>query len=82
MKREIVYFPTAWNGRLWAVVALVVLSFSIWVLYGSSPQNGTTAGDWSIFLPEADGKDLVVKSCFNCHDLARVVTLRGDWIRW
>lgn len=39
-------------------------------------------GDWSVFLPEDSGKKLAVEHCFNCHDLARVVSLRGAREFW
>lgn len=45
-------------------------------------SQSTPAGDWSIFLPEEAAKSLVVKHCFSCHDLARVVKQRGDHDFW
>ena len=44
--------------------------------------DDTIKGDWSVFLPEDAGKKLAVDSCFSCHDIARVVRLRGDASFW
>ncbi len=50
----------------------------------ASPQGAgeSIAGDWSVFLPEDSAKPLAVKHCFSCHDLARVVRLRGSSDFW
>ena len=57
---------------------------AVFVLASLAPfvKGQSTSGDWSIFLPNGAGKDLAIKSCFNCHDLARVVKLRGDKEFW
>ena len=49
----------------------------------ASPRADASATkDWSVFLPEDPAKALIVKTCSNCHDLARVVRLRGDQDFW
>lgn len=71
--------------RRWSVSMIAVLTMiplSAWISDGSYGQSEPATGDWSIFLPEDGGKELVVKSCFNCHDLARAVKLRGDREFW
>lgn len=45
-------------------------------------SNQVAVGDWSVFMPEGNGKSLAVSSCFTCHGLEQVVTLRGDNEFW
>lgn len=63
-------------------MAVAVVLLTNWIALGSFRQGEIGSGDWSIFLPEANGKDLIVTGCFNCHDLARVVKLRGGKDFW
>src|SRR5690242_9208703 len=52
---------------------------------GSSHQNGAAATekvDWSVFLPEGNGKAEVALACTSCHDLTQVITQKksaGNW---
>lgn len=39
-------------------------------------------GDWTVFLPDDASKALVVNHCFSCHDMERVVKLRGNREFW
>lgn len=63
---------------------LRTFSVTVFVLASLVPyvKGQGNLGDWSIFLPIGPGKDPAVKSCFYCHDLARVVKLRGDKDFW
>ncbi len=72
-------------------IVFVSLLLFVWIL-GLPPARTVSAesqgtgesitGDWSIFLPEDSGKQLAVNHCFSCHDLARVVRLRGSSDFW
>jgi competence ComEA-like helix-hairpin-helix protein len=48
-------------------------------------QNGggaTEKVDWSVFLPEGNGKAEVALACTSCHDLTQVITQKksaGNW---
>ncbi len=64
-----------------AVVTIISLAL-LWCDGSYSRAEDSVAGDWSVFLPEDGAKQLVVKNCFNCHDLSRAVKLRGDHEFW
>jgi competence ComEA-like helix-hairpin-helix protein len=38
--------------------------------------------DWSVFLPEGEGRTEVVVSCVGCHDLRQVITQKKSKIGW
>ncbi|MBI3949896.1 MAG: helix-hairpin-helix domain-containing protein [Acidobacteria bacterium] len=38
--------------------------------------------DWSVFLPEGEGKGEVVLSCSSCHDLREIITLKKTKAGW
>jgi DNA uptake protein ComE-like DNA-binding protein len=38
--------------------------------------------DWNVLAPDAKGKEILVKRCYVCHNLAVVVTTRGDRELW
>lgn len=38
--------------------------------------------DWSVFLPEGEGKSLVMLSCTSCHDLTQVITQKKPESAW
>lgn len=71
------------NGVGLVLLASILFSASTRTsLAQQQAQGGSITGDWSIFLPEGDGKQLAVRHCFSCHDLARVVQLRGNSDFW
>ncbi|MCS6805225.1 MAG: helix-hairpin-helix domain-containing protein [Acidobacteriota bacterium] len=38
--------------------------------------------DWSVFLPEGDGRTEVVMSCSGCHDFRQIATQRKTSLSW
>ena len=68
--------------RCWSAALLFAGALFFPPLSGLTRMQRAAQGDWSVFLPEGDSKELVKKSCFQCHDLARVVKLRGDREMW
>lgn len=38
--------------------------------------------DWSVFLPDGEGKSVVALSCSSCHDLRQVVTQKKTATGW
>lgn len=38
--------------------------------------------DWSVFLPDGEGKSLVMLSCSSCHDLTQVITQKKTVSGW
>lgn len=38
--------------------------------------------DWSVFLPDGEGKSVVALSCSSCHDLRQVVTQKKTTTGW
>jgi competence protein ComEA len=38
--------------------------------------------DWSVFLPDGEGKSVVMLSCTSCHDLRQVITQKKSESGW
>lgn len=38
--------------------------------------------DWSVFLPDGEGKSVVLLSCSSCHDLRQVITQKKSESGW
>lgn len=50
--------------------------------FHQSTGAATEKVDWSVFLPEGDGKTEVALACTSCHDLTQVITQKksaGNW---
>ena len=45
-------------------------------------DEGPSAADWEVFLPEGDGKSYVTSLCQSCHPLKNVVLQRKDEAGW
>ena len=61
------------------------------LLFGSSgpraasqdeKQIATAKTDWSVLLPEGDGKAEVAVACASCHDLTQVITQKKPRANW
>lgn len=54
----------------------------------SSPASQLEGGgkaepiDWSVFLPDGEGKSIVMLSCSSCHDLRQVITQKKTESGW
>lgn len=48
----------------------------------ASPQAQDDTVDWSVFLPEGEGKSAVMVSCSSCHDLRQVITQKKTKTGW
>lgn len=48
----------------------------------STVNHPSEVRDWTVFMPDEPTKALVVKDCFSCHDIERVVKLRGNHDFW
>jgi competence ComEA-like helix-hairpin-helix protein len=72
--------------RMVLVALLVVLAALLWGSpCGYSSQNAKKESedpDWSLLLPEGEGKSLVATSCSGCHDLGQVINQAKTAPRW
>jgi DNA uptake protein ComE-like DNA-binding protein len=49
---------------------------------GQPPSGGLATADWNVLAPDVKGKEVLVKRCYVCHNLAAVVSSRGDRDIW
>jgi mono/diheme cytochrome c family protein len=57
-------------------------SFGADKLLGASVKGDTPRTKFAQYLPEGKGRDLVLQSCVECHDLENVVSMRGTADEW
>ena len=57
-------------------------SFGADKLLGASVKGDTPRTKFAQYLPEGKGRDLVVQSCVECHDLENVVSMRATGDEW
>lgn len=57
-------------------------SFGADKLLGASAKGDTPRTKFTQYLPEGKGRDLVLQSCIECHDLENVVSMRATADEW
>lgn len=65
---------------LW-LLALALLPGRL-ALVATSQYNGPEKIDWTVFLPEGEGKIQVELACSRCHDLRQVITQKKTRAEW
>src|SRR5882672_682518 len=85
-----VIFPEAarLKTRTWTAVSGL---FALALLFGrpgpiaasqGEKQIATAKTDWSVILPEGDGRAEVALACASCHDLRQVITQKKTKANW
>lgn len=69
---------------------VLVSLLSVWIALTVFESDGrvlvrhtvSQKADWSVFLPEGDGRTEVILSCSGCHDFRQIVTQRKTSLSW